>query len=275
MVRFLALDTLVFSSLNLVPLCDSIPNKIPARCEINSWCNPGNAILERISDNVWVAPRPFIWQGIDVGGRMTVIKLNDNSLWVHSPVELDESLHSELMKIGNVGHIIAPNYEHVKFTQSWINFYDGAKSYGCPGMKSKYPSIDIDDELSSDDSVSPWQQEIEVCFVNAERNPFNSKPFFNEVVFFHKPSKSLITTDIYWNYPNNAPLGTLLWKFGMDKIYLPFYKKLMVHDTKRYDEICNKITKEWKPQYIIPCHGSIVTPPEDCNDILNRHLLKN
>jgi hypothetical protein len=37
-----------------------------------------------------------VWNGIDVGGKMAVVKLNDGSLWVHSPVELDTALAAEL-----------------------------------------------------------------------------------------------------------------------------------------------------------------------------------
>jgi hypothetical protein len=40
--------------------------------------------------------RPFVWNGIDVGGKMAVVKLNDGSLWVHSPVALDAALADEL-----------------------------------------------------------------------------------------------------------------------------------------------------------------------------------
>lgn len=48
------------------------------------------------------------------GGRMTVAKLSDGSLWVHSPVELDEPLREALGELGPVAHIVSPNYEHVK-----------------------------------------------------------------------------------------------------------------------------------------------------------------
>lgn len=48
------------------------------------------------------------------GGRMTVAKLSDGSLWVHSPVELDEPLRAALGELGPVAHIVSPNYEHVK-----------------------------------------------------------------------------------------------------------------------------------------------------------------
>ena len=46
-------------------------------------------------------------------------------------------------------------------------------------------------------------EEIQAKHVGCEINPFTGRPFFNEVVFFHQPSKSLVVTDIYWNYPGS------------------------------------------------------------------------
>lgn len=47
----------------------------------------------------------------------------------------------------------------------------------------------------------------------------------------HKPSGTLIATDLVWNYPGSGtPRGTQAWKFGMDRVYLPFYKRFMIKD---------------------------------------------
>ena len=52
-----------------------------------------------------------------------------------------------------------------------------------------------------------------------------------QVVFVHKPSGMLIATDLIWNYPGSGtPKGTQAWKFGMDRVYLPFYKNFMIKD---------------------------------------------
>ena len=39
-----------------------------------------------------------------------------------------------------------------------------------------------------------------------EVNPFTGKAFFNEVVFYHTETKTLLTTDLYWNYPRGDGL---------------------------------------------------------------------
>ena len=45
-----------------------------------------------------------------------------------------------------------------------------------------------------------WE-ELQPLHVDTEVNPFTGRAFFNEVVYYHAPSKTLLTTDLYWNYP--------------------------------------------------------------------------
>ena len=58
------------------------------------------------------------------------------------------------------------------------------------------------------------------------------KSFYTtQVVFFHKPSKFLIVSDFFWNYPDRGTqLGTQAWKFGMDRVYGPFYRSFMIRE---------------------------------------------
>ena len=48
---------------------------------------------------------------------MAVLRLSDGSLWVHSPVSLDDDLAAALAELGEVKHIVTPNYEHTKYAQ--------------------------------------------------------------------------------------------------------------------------------------------------------------
>ena len=154
--------------------------------------------------------------------------------------------------------------------------------------------------------------EIKTLHIDVEENPFTGKPFFNEVIFFHQPSQTLLVTDTYWNYPgsvitnenysnlpggNSAPItveggveqdygvwelapkvdeipfGTKAWKFGMDKIYRPFYLKLMIKDTKKasFESIVQKII-DFDVETIIPAHGDIVRGKSLVRRILKDHF---
>mmetsp|Transcript_15588 Transcript_15588/g.27964 ORF Transcript_15588/g.27964 Transcript_15588/m.27964 type:complete len:317 (+) Transcript_15588:41-991(+) len=233
-----------------------------------SWSNPNQAVLTKIDDSLWMAERPYYWNTLDVGGRMAVVKLSDDSLWVHSPVPLDQGLRKELDSIGVVKAIIAPNFEHTKYAKIWKETeYPDALLYGCPGLKPREPLCDID---LGDGLPNEWENDLDMCFLDYEHNPFTKKSFFNEVVFVHKPSETLITADLFWNYPENQTRWRdKSWKLGMDKVYLPFYTSLMVKNKGLLNERIQEIFK-WKWDSILPCHGSYV--PEHGRQQLLRHL---
>ena len=46
-----------------------------------------------------------------------MLRLSDGSIWVHSPVSLDDELAAALAEIGEVKHIVTPNFEHTKYAQ--------------------------------------------------------------------------------------------------------------------------------------------------------------
>ena len=118
-----------------------------------SWSNRLGSVLTPASvPGVYTADRPFYWNGIDVGGRMTVIRLQpsssssssddgDGDLVVHSPVFLDPPLVEALSGLGNVAHVISPNYEHVKYAKMWADFYPEARVWGCPGLAEREPGV--------------------------------------------------------------------------------------------------------------------------------------
>jgi len=115
-----------------------------------TWSNVEGLVLTPVRENLWAAERPFVWNSIDVGGKMAVIKLSDGSLWVHSPIELDEKTKEAMDSLGPVKHIVSPNYEHVKYAKQWIDAYPDATAYGCPGAKDKFPEIPFDAEVGGE-----------------------------------------------------------------------------------------------------------------------------
>ena len=224
-----------------------------------TWSNRFGSILTPIATGIWSADRPFIWNNIDVGGRMTVARVGDD-LMVHSPVEWTEELSKVLSSLGgSVKHIIAPNYEHLRYTEQWSKKYPDAFMYACPGLPPRMPEVNFDFEFGKTDVDGTFLESVEFVWMNCETNPATGRPFFNEIVFYHKQSKTLMASDSLWNYPEGSmpnfygiegigtlhecpkvplssnsnievkvPFGTRLWKAGMDKVYLPFYKRFMI-----------------------------------------------
>lgn len=255
-----------------------------------TWSNPLGTSLTQISDNVWLAERPFFptlvgLTSTDVGCKMVVVRLMSGGLWVHSPVGLDGPMRRELAQLGEVQHVVTPNTEHQKWAPEWIREYPDATGWACPGLRESKPEggwqrsleelLDAPNGLTSSAAPSVWEGEIELCWIQ-DRIPLLNRPFFNEVVFCHKPSATLIVTDLWWNYPRESDLPegvpspsreTNLWKIGMDKIYRPFYNGLM--HSSSWDQSVETILS-WNFEYIAPCHGEPVA--EHGKQVLRDHL---
>ena len=60
--------------------------------------------------------------------------------------------------------------------------------------------IDTNNIPGNNEEMWDWD-ELQPLHIDTEANPFTRQPFFNEVVYYHAPSKTLMTTDLYWNYP--------------------------------------------------------------------------
>jgi hypothetical protein len=266
------------------------------------WSNRLGTVLTPASiPGVYTADRPFYWNKIDVGCRMTVVQLEDGNLWVHSPVGIDQALREALKKLGTVKYIVSPNYEHLKYAPEWHQAYPDAFMWGCPGLMERMPEIKWEGEVTASqlngDTEAPencWDfNTITPLHVDMEVNPFTGKPFFNEVIYFHRPSKTLMTTDFYWNYPTpdgvpnshrggtewelapsveSIPFGSRLWKVGMDQAYRPFFKNLMVTDKGRYEKMVDIILDDFDVETIIPAHGDIIRG-DDVEPTLREHLL--
>jgi Domain of unknown function (DUF4336) len=271
-----------------------------------TWSNRYGSVITPVTTGVWSADRPFVWNKIDVGGRMLIARASDGSLLVHSPIEWTQSLSDELDLLGGgVGHIIAPNYEHLKYTKQWSDKYPSANMYACPGLPARMPDCRFTHEFGSSElDLNDFSKTCDYVWMDCEENPVTGNPFFNEVVFYHIKSKTLFCADAYWNYPSDkkpnfygvedtgklhpcskahiedgelddlpVPFGTRAWKFGMDQIYLPFYKKFMIRKyQEKYLLAVNKILS-WDVQQIAPCHGDLIKGKGICTDALKRHFL--
>lgn len=246
-----------------------------------TYSNPQGATLTQIRPNAWLGERPFYPRipglgGVDVACKMAVVRLRDGSLWVHAPVALDAATRAAVDALGPVKHIVTPNTEHLKWARDWIAAYPGATAYACPGLRERRPDIGFSADIG-DDPPREWGGEFRCAWMEHERPPLGlaavlgDRPFFSEVVFCHEPSKVLFVTDLWWNYPagDDVPLGSRLWKVGMDRIYGPVYNSLMKREG--WDaKIARVFSKEWDWDYLAPCHGNPVQ--EDARAVLAGHL---
>jgi hypothetical protein len=148
-------------------------------------------MLLEIDNGIWANEAPQRFLGAEVGTRMTVIRLADGSLFVHSPVRLGGELRADLNRIGPVRHVVAPNRFHHLYAADYPRNYPEAKLYAAPGLETKRRDLHFD-LILSDEAPVAWQGQIDQLV-------FRGFSPLNETVFFHRPSRTVLFTDLLFN----------------------------------------------------------------------------
>lgn len=148
-------------------------------------------------ENVWIVDGPEIRMDfgpfhIPFPTRMTVVRLSDGGLWLHSPIAPDEGLFAALSELGEVRYLVAPNTIHYWYMADWIDRYPDAETLAVPDLdvKAKRP-FRIDKKLEMDARFE-WQDEIDWLLVPGT--------VFSEAVFFVKSAKLLVLVDLIENF---------------------------------------------------------------------------
>ena len=82
--------------------------------------------LKKIADNLWVVDgeevrMDFKFFKVPFSTRMTVIRLKNGDIWLHSPIKPSDNLLSEIKQLGEVKHLIAPKQARLSRMQTaWM-----------------------------------------------------------------------------------------------------------------------------------------------------------
>jgi hypothetical protein len=164
--------------------------------------------MERLADDLWVEAAEQSFFGLHLGTRMTVVRLQDGSLLVHSPIALTADLKAEVDAIGPVLHIVAPSQGHHLYAGEWQRAYPGALLHAAVGLAKRRKDLAIDHELRGE-AHEDWRNDLDTLFLDGT--------MFNETVFLHRPSRSLIVADVIENFETSShwPTRTYLKVAGI------------------------------------------------------------
>lgn len=155
-------------------------------------------MLAPLAPDLWELDAPLSVLGMSLGHRMTAARLADGSLWLHSPVAYSAELAAALARLGPVGHVVAPNCVHDTYLEGWFAAYPHARFHGAPGFNRVRPDLKFTDTLN-DTPPGAWAGLI-------DQQVLRGMPRLNEVVFLHRPSRTLLLTDLVFNLGPEMPL---------------------------------------------------------------------
>jgi hypothetical protein len=210
-------------------------------------------MLRRLDRDLWMTQHPLRFLGAEVGTRMTVFRLKDGSLIVHSPVPLDPPTQAEVDGIGPVRFVVAPNRYHHLFVAEYARTYPQAKIFGAPGLDLKRRDLRFDAILGQA-APAEWASEI-------DQTIFQAFPPLNEVVFFQRSSRTIVFTDLLINIQSSESTYTrfLMWlDGGLGHVAVPrSFRLLLKMRRARARETIDQILS-WEFDRLSLAHGEIV-----------------
>lgn len=166
-------------------------------------------VLKEVAENIWLVDGPEIGFGIfglkfPFPTRMTLVRLNDGGLFVHSPIAPDTAMMAAIDRLGPVRHLIASNSLHYWWVADWKDRYPAARVHAVPGLARRARrAIPIDAELGNQPDPD-WEDEVDQVLFSGDG--------FHEADFFHRPSRTVILTDLIENFePARVKSPLLRW----------------------------------------------------------------
>jgi hypothetical protein len=232
-------------------------------------------VYKPLAANIGIVDGPFEY--LTVGGirlplpfttRMTVVRLANGDLLLHSPISFDERIAKQLSVLGTPRHLVSPNQFHYAHIGEWAKAFPDTVSWASPRVRQRARARGVNVEFARDLDANPpdeWREEIDQLLFPGG--------YFKEYIFFHKASRTLILTDTIINIELDKisePWRTVTKLTGM---YHPrgqifFGMRLPLLFQRRKAKAAIEKIHSWQPQRIVLSHGRCFD--EDADEVIRR-----
>jgi len=207
--------------------------------------------MEQLDTDLWIQDAPLRFGGLEVGARMTVLRLPGNRLMLHSPIALSEAVAEEVQKLGTVAYLVAPNCFHHLFLSEWQQAFPEAEAFAAPGLDKKRPDLE-GVKVLGDSPEAGWADQVDQVHAKGFQ-------LLNEVLFFHRPSATLIATDLAFNIRESSPLLTRMAfsVIGSTGSVAPtLLERFFARDRKAFRRSLEQALS-WPFERIVVAHGEV------------------
>ena len=163
---------------------------------------------------------------------MALARLPNDALWIWSPIHLDDQLKAEVEQLGVPMHLVSPNKLHHLFLAEWGEAYPNAERWGLPSVVHKRRDLTFTGTLG-DQPPEDWLGEIDQVV-------FRGSLFMDEVVFFHRRSRTALFADLIENFGLEFLRKTPGWRGWRTTVALMW----------RITEPCGMAPLEWRLSFI-------------------------
>jgi hypothetical protein len=211
-----------------------------------------------LDDQIWEAHHWLrMAPGVHINCRMTLFKLDDGSILIHSAIPIDDALAAQIDALGEVSTIIAPNLFHHLFANDAHVRYPQATLHVAPGLSKKCPNLTRDHVVLGEGDAPKWHKDLAPIFVEGT-------PKFNETIFYHQRSSTLVVTDLLFNmHTFQGPMSSLVFR-GMGTYKRFAQSKLLnslIKDRTHYLSSLEPL-RALDITRLIMAHGEVIEGPD-------------
>lgn len=215
--------------------------------------------------SIWLMPYPVSLMGLRFEARMTIVRLGDGSLVVHSPGPIADVDREWMLTLGRVAVIVAPSNCHHLHLRSCQRAFPDAQTWICPGVERKERGIRFDGMLGELLPAS-MRAEFEHAFVQGR--------VMAEVPLLHRPTRTLLLVDLVERFgdhtPHVSPALRALWKLlGMwnQSTPAPEYR-IAGWKNRRAARGALERVLDWEFERVVISHGELID--DDAKAIVRR-----
>ena len=236
-------------------------------------------VYKPLATNIGIVDGPFeyltaigVRMPLPFTTRMTVMRLVNGDLLLHSPIAFDHELAKQIGDLGTIRHLVSPNQFHYAHIGEWARAFPRAIAWASPGVRGRARARRIDVDFARDLTERPppeWVDEIDQALVPGG--------IFKEFVFFHRASRTLILADTIMNLELDKitqPWRSFTKLTGMyhphGQVFFGMRLPLLLQ-RKRARAVFEKI-QSWQPERIVLSHGRCFE--ENVGGVLRRTLGK-
>lgn len=213
--------------------------------------------LVQLADDLWTASDELRLPGFRMPVRMAAVRLADGGLWLHSPVRATPELVAAVRALGPVSAIVAPNCLHHLRVAAWHEQFPEAQLWGPPGLEKKRTDLAASGLVSLGHPKPELPAAWQTCLAAVR---IDGAPTLHETVFLHRPSRTLLVTDLVFNIVTPHGPGAALafaltgvrGKLAQSRVW-----RLYAKDRAATAASINRMLG-WDFDRLIPAHGDVV-----------------
>jgi hypothetical protein len=159
-----------------------------AGAERHRMSSSSTDLRELSPGGIWLSERHLWFGGVRLRSRMTVVRLADGRLWVHSASEPTPGLCAALDRLGEVSWVVVPNRYHHIHAGAMKARYPDAQVIGPASAKVRNDSVALD--------VAIEDERLRALVPELSPVALRGVPFLDETLFFHAKTRTLIAADL-------------------------------------------------------------------------------